>query len=169
MTESDEILLATPDFTVRQITVDGRTEHVLTHPGSVVVLALDEWGRVPLVRQYRAATGGELLELPAGTRRPDESPEACARRELAEETGYTAQTWRQLGEFYVAPGYSGELMTLFLATDLTPGQAQPEADESFELLLLPLPSLVEMAKRGELRDAKTIAGVMLAQAFSGRH
>jgi ADP-ribose pyrophosphatase len=133
----------------------------------VAVVALTDDRRLLLVRQYRHAAGEVCLEVPAGTldRQPDgslEDAQAAARRELAEETGYAADEWRALGRFYTAPGFTTEQMHLYLATGLRPieDHAGPEEDESLELLSLPLEQALALAQAGELRDAKTLVGVL---------
>lgn len=144
-----------------------RTREVIVHPGGVAVLALTADRRLLLVRQYRHAVGAVCLEVPAGTldRHADGTPEdpaTAARRELAEETGHVADSWRLLGSFFTAPGFATEEMHLFLATDLreaTDG-AGPDEDEQLELLSLPLAQAVALAEGGELRDAKTLVGVL---------
>lgn len=145
------------------------TRDIVEHPGAVTMLALDRDDRVLLVRQWRTPTGGDLLELPAGTldRLPDgrtEEPEIAARRELEEETGYRAGSWQKLGEFWTAPGFATELMHLYLATDLTPadddGRLGPDEDEHLELRAIPWRDAVAMAERGEIRDAKSLVGLL---------
>jgi ADP-ribose diphosphatase len=136
---------------------------VVRHIGSVVILATTEELRDPKVlleRQYRHAVDSYLWELPAGRIDKGEAPLAAAKRELLEETGYRARSWRKILKFYASPGFVAEPMTLFWARDLKPGPAQPEADEVIEQRLTPLSKAVEMVKRGTIRDAKTISGVL---------
>jgi ADP-ribose pyrophosphatase len=136
---------------------------IVRHTGSVVILATTQGPRAPLVlleRQYRHAADGYLWELPAGRIDKGEKPLAAARRELLEETGYTAKRWKQILKFYASPGFVAEPMTLFWARDLTPGPAQPEDDEVIEQHLVPLSKAVRMVLRGTIRDAKTISGVL---------
>ena len=150
--------------------VDGRraTRDIAGHPGGVCVVAIDAEDRVLLVRQWRHAASGALLEIPAGTldREPDGTVEehaTAAARELEEETGSRAGTWRYLGAFYTAPGFTSELMHLYLATNLTPvaaGGLAPDEDERLELRPIPFADAVAMTERGELRDAKTIVGLL---------
>lgn len=145
----------------------GRHEReIVEHPGAVAILAVDG-DAVLMVRQYRAAVARVLLELPAGTldRLPDGKVEdafAAAARELGEETGHRAGAWRDLGRFYTAPGFTDELMHLFLATDLAAleGYAGPEADEHLDLVRVPLADAVEMAETGSVEDAKTLVGLL---------
>jgi ADP-ribose pyrophosphatase len=136
---------------------------LIHHSGSVVVLAVDDTGSTPRVlleRQYRHAAGDFLWELPAGRIDPGEQELAAARRELLEETGYTATAWRRILKFYASPGFVAETMAVFLATGLHAGEAQPEADEVIYKRLVPLPAAVNMVIRGTIRDAKTISSVL---------
>ena len=137
------------------------TREVIGTPGAVVIVPLTDDGQVRMVRQYRSAIGEYLLELPAGTLEPNESPEQAAPRELAEETGDRAARWRRLAGFYTVPGICDEYLHLFLATDLTPGQTDQEADEFIEVVTLPLSEALEMVRQGEVRDAKTIIGLLM--------
>jgi len=145
------------------------TRDIAAHPGGVCVVAIDDEDRVLLVRQWRHAVGRALLEIPAGTldRNPDGSIEehaGAAARELEEETGSRAGTWRYLGAFYTAPGFTSELMHLYLATSLVPvheGGLAPDEDERLELQALPFDEALAMVERGELPDAKTMVGVLL--------
>jgi len=144
---------------------------VVRHTGSVVVLATREDRREPLVlleRQYRHAAESYLWELPAGRIDKGEKALAAAKRELLEETGYTARHWKRILKFFASPGFVAEPMTVFWARGLTPGPAQPEADEVIEQHLVPLSKAVRMVVRGTIRDAKTIASVLwLAHHQSG--
>ena len=136
---------------------------IIHHTGSVVVLAVEEsqsTPRVLLERQYRHAANGFLWELPAGRIDPGERELPAAQRELLEETGYTASHWRRILNFYASPGFVAETMSIFLATGLHPGKAQPEADEVIHKRLFSLPQAVEMVLKGKIRDAKTISGVL---------
>ena len=136
---------------------------VIRHSGSVVVLAVDDSGPEPLVlleRQYRYAAQEYLLELPAGRIDPGENALAAGKRELLEETGYTAKRWRRALFFYPSPGFLEETMTVFLARGLKPGKAQPEDDERIEHELVPLSRVLELVLSGKIRDGKTIAGVL---------
>ena len=143
------------------------TRDIAGHPGGVCVVAIDAEDRVLFVRQWRHATGGALLEIPAGTldRHDDGSVEdhaGAVARELEEETGSNAGTWRYLGAFYTAPGFTSELMHLYLATDLRAadeGGLGPDEDERLELRPIPFADAVAMAERGEIRDAKSLVGL----------
>jgi len=145
------------------------TRDIAAHPGGVCVVAIDGQDRILLVRQWRHAAGRALLEIPAGTldREPDGSIEdhaAAAARELEEETGSRAGAWRYLGAFWTAPGFTSELMHLYLATDVVAvheGGLAPDEDERLELHPVEFEEAVAMVERGELPDAKTIVGVLL--------
>jgi ADP-ribose pyrophosphatase len=141
---------------------------VIRHSGSVVILALEESGREPRVlleRQYRYAAEEFMLELPAGRIDPGEKALAAGKRELLEETGYTAKSWKKALYFYPSPGFLDETMTVFLARDLTAGKAQPEDDESIECRLVPLSKMVADITAGRMRDGKTIAAVLWAKEY----
>jgi len=144
---------------------------VVRHSGSVVVLALEEGAsepRVLLERQYRHAAQGFMWELPAGRVDEGERELAAAKRELLEETGYTAERWKKILHFYVSPGFLDETMSIYLARGLRAGTAQPEADEKIAVRFFPLSRAEGMARRGVIRDAKTIAGILwLGRAWPG--
>jgi ADP-ribose pyrophosphatase len=131
---------------------------VVRHRGSAVMMAVDEKKRILLVRQYRLPAGKYLWELPAGSVDPGEKPLQTARRELIEETGYRARTWRKLASFYPSPGFVAEHMTIFLATDLTAGTATPMDDERIETRWFTRRELADMIGAGKIEDAKTIIG-----------
>jgi ADP-ribose pyrophosphatase len=130
------------------------------HRGSAVILPRTADGRIALVRQYRLAAARKMWELPAGSVDEGETPLQTARRELAEETGYRSLRWRKLAAFYPSPGLMAERMTLFLADDVRPGAARPEADEKIEGQLFPLPVLMRMVRDGHIVDAKTLVGLL---------
>ena len=141
---------------------------IVGHPGAVSIVAIDADDRVLLVRQYRLAAGAALLEIPAGTLDVDkatgstEDPDEAARRELEEETGYRARSWRKLGSFWTAPGFATELMHLYVATDLEPADADrlgPDEDERLELERVPFEEALAAAERGEIVDAKSLVGL----------
>jgi ADP-ribose pyrophosphatase len=136
---------------------------VVRHPGSVVILAVEEsrsQPRVLLERQYRHAAEAYLWELPAGRIDRGEKELAAAKRELLEETGYTARRWQRILRFYASPGFVAETMALYLARGLRPGAAQPEDDEVIHRKLFSLAKAVGMVLRGTIRDAKTISGLL---------
>ena len=144
---------------------------IVQHHGSIVILALDETTHPPrllLERQYRHAAGERLWELPAGSLEPGEQKLAAAKRELKEETGYTASKWEKALFFYVSPGFLTESMAVFLARGLKKGEAQPEEDERIAVRFFPLPQAVQMALRGKIKDAKTLASILwLERKLSG--
>ena len=138
---------------------------IIEHGGSVVIMPIDHEGNILFVRQYRHATGKDLLELPAGTRNGDEPYEDCAARETREETGMEADTLEKLGEFYLAPGYSTEFMAAFLATDLRHNPLNPDDDEVLSLERIPVKKAFELALSGKLPDAKSLAVLLLAKSY----
>jgi ADP-ribose pyrophosphatase len=136
---------------------------IVRHPGSVVVLAIDEsrsQPRVLLERQYRYAADAFLWELPAGRVDAGESELAAAKRELLEETGYTATRWQRIVRYYASPGFVNETMAIYVARDLRRGKAQQEEDEAIRTRLLPLSSVIHMATSGKIRDGKTLIGIL---------
>jgi ADP-ribose pyrophosphatase len=151
------------------VTVDtireGETTYVrevVHHRGSAVIVPVFEDGTVALVRQYRHPAVRYLLEAPAGTLNKDERPAEGAARELEEELGFMARKLDLLSEFYVSPGFCGERMWVYLATDLTRTAQRLEDDELLEVVRLPFSRALEMITGGEIEDAKTIIGLMLA-------
>ncbi|MGD0015462.1 MAG: NUDIX hydrolase [Bryobacteraceae bacterium] len=138
---------------------------VVRHAGSAVMLALDERGRVLLVRQYRLPARASLWELPAGRVDAGESVLAAARRELAEETGYRARRWKKLACFYPSPGYVSEKMTVYLATQLAPGTATPMEDERIECRWFTPRQLDRMIQTGRILDGKTLIGFLTWQRY----
>ena len=162
-----EIVYPGRAFTIRRDTLrlpDGHETKldIVEHVGSVVILPLDSDGCLLFVRQYRHASGLDLLELPAGTLNKGEKPEECAHREVREETGMAAGKMEPLGGFYLAPGYSTEYMHVFLATDLRHDPLEADADEFLTLERIPVADALAMCGRGEIPDAKTLAAVLLA-------
>lgn len=145
---------------------DGREVdmELVRHPGSAAVLpiaeAADGGEEVLLLRQYRYATGGWLLEVPAGKRDPGESAADCARRELAEETGWAAAEVEPLGEIWPSPGVLAERIALFVARGLTPAEQRLEEDELLTVLRLPLAEAIARAAAGELDDGKTVCALL---------
>jgi ADP-ribose pyrophosphatase len=136
------------------------TREVVRHPGAVAIVALDEAQHVLLVRQYRIAADRIMLEIPAGTLEPDESPTLCAVRELQEEAGYLANTLTPIGGFFVAPGYTTEYIHLFVGTDLVESTLPTDADEFIEVERVPLTTALDFIERGEISDSKSIAGLL---------
>lgn len=129
---------------------------IVQHQGSAVMMPVDERGRILLVRQYRLPARAYLWELPAGRVDPGESVLRAAKRELREETGYTARRWTKLVSFWASPGYVAEKMTIYAASELTAGEAQPMEDERIETRWFTLKQIEEMIDTGKLTDAKTI-------------
>ena len=145
--------------------VDGRrlVRETVRHPGAVVIVPMLERSRIVFVRQYRRAIDRELLELPAGTLERGEGRISCARRELEEETGWRARELRRIGQFYAAPGFISEQLTVFLARGLTRVKARPDPDELVRPVILPLRTALSRIWSGSICDAKTIIGVLFAQ------
>ena len=146
---------------------------LIRHPGAsaIVPFLSDPAGEDPqilLLRQYRYATDGYLYEVPAGRIESGESPLHCARRELREETGCTADDIEPLISVYTTPGFTDELIHLYLATGLTRGATERDADEFFEVETLPLSGALEMIQRGEIRDAKTVVALLYAAGFRAK-
>lgn len=143
------------------------TREIVEHPGAVAILAWDG-ERLAMVRQWRHATGQELLEIPAGTLEPDEPPMETACRELAEEAGLAATRWEEGPRFFTAPGFCTELMRTYLATGLSSATAEADADEQIELTWMSLGDVTRAIDGGEIMDAKTIAAVgWLARQLGG--
>ena len=165
---NSEVLMKGRAFCIRRDTLktpDGReTKYdIIEHSGSVVIIPVDANGNILLVRQYRHATGGDLLELPAGTLDGDEDPEVCAAREIREETGKAAEKLTKLGEFYLVPGYSTEFMVVYLATGLSNNPLKADDDEFLSVESIPVAEAIQMAERGEIPDAKSLAALFLAK------
>jgi ADP-ribose pyrophosphatase len=157
-------------FNVRRDEVRFPNQHtthldIIEHVGAVTILPVDADGCILFVRQYRHATGKELLELPAGTLNADESAESCARREIREETGHAAGNMTKLGEFYLAPGYSTEYMVVYLATELHPDRLPGDLDEFITVVPMPIEEAYGLALNGGLQDGKSLAALLLAQPF----
>ena len=163
-----EVLLQGRTFKVRRDTLktpDGRETklEIVEHGGSVVIVPIDEHGNVLFVRQYRHAAGGDLLELPAGTRNGQEPHEECAAREIREETGMQAGKLYRVGDFYLAPGYSTEFMAVFLATELKHNPLPGDDDEFLQVETIPVRDVMGFFERGEAPDAKSLAAWLLAK------
>jgi ADP-ribose diphosphatase len=138
---------------------------IIVHPGSVVVMPIFKDGRVLLIRQYRHTVGEFLWELVAGRKEPNETPVAAARRELLEETGYTAKRLRKLMRIVPTPGFVKEWMWIFAAEGLTGGAAQPEEDERITPRIFTMKQAEKMIERGTLRDAKSICAILYYLRF----
>jgi ADP-ribose pyrophosphatase len=135
---------------------------IVEHPGVVAVVPIDSDGNAVLVRQYRLAAEAVLLEIPAGVMDPGEIPEEAAQRELAEEIGMRAGRLTPLAGFFVSPGISTEFIHLFLGEDLAPAEAEADEDEDIVIRRLTLSDAVDLIATGEICDAKTVTGLLLA-------
>jgi len=177
---SSEVVFEGPLFRVvrdRLLEPGGRegVRDVVRHHGSVVILAIDNtknkknpW--IVIERQYRHAAGRYLWELPAGKLDPDEDALQGAQRELEEETGYRADKWKPLVEYYPSPGFLGESMKVFVAEGLVAGDAHPEDDERIEFRLVKLSQVVKLIEKGAILDGKTLTSVLLyARKMAGKH
>ena len=167
---SSKLVLKTPIFDVShdravgpgRVTLDRK---IVRHPGAVVILAVDEAERVLLIRQYRLPLRRSLWELPAGTLDAGETPLRTAKRELREETGYRAKSWRKLCRFWSAPGFCDERITAYEARDLKPGPAAPEPYELIEPRWIEPAEVAAMVAGGRIQDAKTMLTLLYAERF----
>jgi len=141
---------------------------IVRHPGAAAMVPLTENRTLLMIRQYRHAVGGFIWEIPAGTLDPEETPLACAKRELVEEIGYSADTWHKLGEITPVPGYSDERIHIYCAMDLSPATQHLDRDEILNVHEVGFEDAVKMAERGEIRDAKTLSGLFLAGLWVSR-
>jgi ADP-ribose pyrophosphatase len=169
-TIQSEILLRGRVFNVRRDQVrlpNGEVVqlNIVEHVGAVTLVPVDEQGRIWFVRQYRHATRGLLLELPAGMVEVGESPEECAHREIREEIGMAAGQLSKIGEYFLAPGYSTEYMHVYLATNLHPAPLPGDIDEFLSVETIPIKEAFHLAESGQLRDAKSLACLLLARPF----
>lgn len=135
---------------------------IIYHPGASAMIPIAGNDNVILIKQYRHAIKDFIWEIPAGTLDPNEPPLECAKRELIEEIGFSANTWQKLGEITPVPGYSNELIHMFLATDLVPAEQNLDKDEMLDVHEVPLGKAVEMIHEGAIRDSKTISGLFMA-------
>jgi ADP-ribose pyrophosphatase len=149
--------------------IEGNWECV-RHPGGALAVPITNDGKFVLVRQYRFTVAGRLLEFPAGTVEPNEEPAETIKREIEEETGYTAKSWQSLGKFILAPGYSDEYIYAFLARDLEKlaNPPQQDEDEDLEVVLMSAEELEAAILNGEPIDAKSIASFYMAKAVITR-
>ncbi|MBP2642152.1 MAG: hydrolase [Firmicutes bacterium] len=138
------------------------TREVVVHPGAVAVVPVLEDGSVLMVRQYRYPIGKMLLEIPAGKLEPGEDPEECAGRELEEETGYIAGRLKKLGSIYTAPGFSNEILHIYLAEELKSSKQKLDEDEFLTVEKYTLAEVKTMLTDNTIEDAKSIAGLLLA-------
>jgi ADP-ribose pyrophosphatase len=158
------------NFEVTRLRLPNQVEgdwECIRHPGGALAVPVTADGKLILLRQYRFAAQGRLLEFPAGTIEPNEDPAETIKREIEEETGYRAHRWQKLGEFFLAPGYSDEIIYAFLAQDLERLEVPPtqDADEDMENVLMTPQELTEAILAGEPVDAKSIASFFLARPF----
>ena len=162
--KSERLVLSGSRFNVHSMELigdDGKTycREVIRHPGAVVLLPLLDRDHVVMIENHRPTVAAKLLELPAGTREPNESAEATAARELIEETGYRAGKLELIHEFYSAPGICDELMHLYIARDLTLGEPDREAVEQITNRIASREEIAHWVRSGEIRDAKTLVGL----------
>lgn len=165
MNSRESELLRTDRFQVVSLETtfpDGRNhkKSVVRHPGAVVILPILEDGKICLIENYRVAVDRTLVELPAGTREPNETPLETAQRELIEETGYHAENWQPLTRFFVSPGIMDERMEVFVAERLTGGEAHRQPDEQIQNRLATLDEALGWIRDGQIEDAKTIAALL---------
>jgi len=135
---------------------------VIHHPGASAMVPLSGNDTVILIKQYRHAVGDFIWEIPAGTLGPNETPIECAKRELIEEIGFSANTWQELGEITPLPAYSNERIHMFLASDLAPAEQDLDKDEVLDVHEVPLGEAVRMIHEGAIQDSKTISGLFMA-------
>ncbi|HLO86770.1 MAG TPA: NUDIX hydrolase [Nostocaceae cyanobacterium] len=158
------------NFEVNRLRLPNKSEgewECIRHPGGALVVPITPEGKLVLVRQYRFAVQGRILEFPAGTLEPNEDPLETVQREIEEETGYHANKWQKLGEFFLAPGYSDEIIYAFLAQDLEKLEIPPkkDEDEDIETVLFTPEELEKAIAAGEPVDAKSITSYYLARPF----
>jgi len=149
------------EMTTKRVRINGieKDYKIVKHPGAVAIVAVDERDRLAFVWQTRPAVGKKMLEIPAGTIEMGEDPAECAVRELREETGCTAKKWITLGACHMAPGYSTEVIHLFMATDLVQGEQDLDDTEDIQVRWVPRSEVDRMILSGELTDAKTLAAL----------
>ena len=166
-TKSSKIIYEGPVFKIRQHvveTVAGESiRDVVEHVGGGIIVAVTDEGKILMEKQYRKALEQVLLELPAGKADPNEDPELTAVRELAEETGYKAGSVKHLVSYYPTCGYSNELLHIYICRDLVPGETHLDPTECIDVVEFDADELVDMIMRGEIRDSKTIIGVLFAR------
>ncbi|RMH08193.1 MAG: NUDIX hydrolase [Nitrospirae bacterium] len=132
---------------------------LITHPGAAAVVPLQEDGTVIMIQQYRHAVGGFIYEIPAGKLHPGEDPQVCAARELEEEIGYQAAELRHLLSFFTTPGFTNEIIHIYLGTTLKPGRQHLGSDEVLQVVRFPLEQTIALINNGTIRDGKTIIGL----------
>jgi len=134
---------------------------IVEHPGAVAIVPVHANGDVVLLKQFRPSIGEELYEIPAGTIEKGEAPLATAKREIIEETGFKAKQWSKVSEFYSAPGFCTELMHLYVARGLSPAKADGDEDEILKPVRMSVDAALKLIRTGKIRDAKTIAGLLI--------
>ena len=154
--------------TVRLPRGDLSTREIVEHSECICIVPLDEQDNVVLVRQFRKPVEEDLLEVPAGGVDKGERSEEAALRELQEETGFTADVLHHLSSFWTTPGFCTELMHAYLATGLRPGSLKPDEDEDIQVVKVPLNRIPDMIRSGEIRDAKSIASLLMVRYLSDR-
>lgn len=157
-------------FEVNRLRLPNQSEgdwECIRHPGGALAVPVTPEGKLVLVRQYRFTVQGRLLEFPAGTIEAHEDPLTTIQREIEEETGYHANSWQKLGEFFIAPGYSDEILYAYLAQDLVKLETPPpqDADEDIETVLMTPEELEKAILEGEAIDSKTMSSFLLARPF----
>ena len=166
-TKSSEIVYEGPVFRVRKHVVETRggdsIRDIVEHSGGSILVAITDEGKILMVRQYRKALEKPLLELPAGKLDPGEDPEVTAVRELQEETGYTASSVKFMLTFYPTCGYSSETLHIYICRGLTPGETSWDDTECMDILEYDADELLDMIMKNEIRDAKTIIGLLYAR------
>lgn len=167
--QNSEVIYLGKVFRLRRDEIEdrhGQRRHfdIVEHGGAVAMVPIDADDRVWFVRQTRPAVGEVLLEIPAGTLGAGEDPRDCATRELREEIGMSASVLNPLGGFFLAPGYSSEYLHLFEALELSPAPLPPDDDEDLEIVRIPFSETIQMLHQGALKDAKTVAALLLIQA-----
>ncbi len=153
-----DLSIETVDFPEKQVELE-----CINHPGGAAVVPLISDDTVILIKQYRHLIGDTIWEIPAGRLEQNENPIDCAKRELEEEVGYRTTKIKKLTEIYSAPAYCTEVIYIFLATGLTPARQKLEDDEIIKVVKLPFAKAIEKVKMGEIRDAKTVVGLLLAK------
>ena len=146
---------------------DGKlqTREVISHPGGVGVIAMDDENNVLMVKQFRPGAKGVLLEIPAGKLEYGENPEECGRRELSEETGFIANEFSHLAKFYVTPAYCEEIINIYFARNLVPSKQHLDEGEFLDVLKIPFDELYEKVINNEIKDGKTIIAVLKLKEF----
>lgn len=149
---------------------NGRTVNmdVVRHPGAAAIVAVAQNGSVFLLKQYRYAVGGFIWEIPAGTLDAGEAPLDCAKRELIEETGFGAESWQKLGALTPAPGYTDEIIHIYLAENIVSARQNLDPDEILDVHQVPFEVALDMIRKGEIADGKTVAGIFLANEARGK-